>query len=736
MAWLLGMLAATTSAAWGASPASPLVPEAHSWKSWGGSLRFENYSPATQINKSNVATLIPVWTYELPQHGGWELTPIVADGMLYGQDMQGNAFALDPETGKQLWRFSSGIRGNNRAVSYWPGDGAHGPRILMAVLDRIYALDAATGAQIKDFGGERGYIDIREGFAEPGPSYRLTSPPTVYKNLLITGVSTQEFGSKGPPGDPRAYDAVTGKLVWRFHIVPHPGEPNFNSWGPGGWDGRSGPTTWGMISADEETGLVFVPVGQPADNYVGIDRPGDNLYSDSVVALDAMTGKYRWHYQMVHHDMWDFDTSAPPALMDLTVGGKHVPALVEGSKMGLLFILDRRTGKPVFGAEERPVPQSTIPGERSSPTQPFPLKPQPLSRLGVSRADITTITPEAQRYCTDMWNRMGFREAPIYTPPSLSAPLLYSPTNAGGAGGVWGGVSIDPTTNTIFVNVTDMVAYVSVVPDDSPATAKSRGPSTGGYRTVDAFTKFMDPNGMPCIQPPWGEMVAVNGNTGDVAWRTPLGKSEIYGALGEHTGMINYGGSMATAGGLVFVGGTTMSCSECKHDEPVVRAFDTQSGIEVWHARLSAGTKSNLMTFIGKSGRQYLVATSSGRPDTNIAMVAFALPRPGETPVDIHPAPPLTPNLGNAVSIAATSIAAPGTPVLPPGPGHDDVATMCSRCHAMAVVLALRRTPDGWRTVLADMRARGALMDDATARRIEAYLANHFGPNEPSADSE
>jgi quinoprotein glucose dehydrogenase len=734
MAWLLGALAATAPAAWGASPSAP-APEEHSWKSWGGSLRFDNYSPAAQINKSNVGMLVPVWTYELPQHGGWELTPIVADGMLYGLDVQGNAFALDPETGKELWKFSSGVRGTNRSVSYWPGDGAHGPRILMSVLDRIYALDAATGAQIKEFGGERGYIDIRVGFAEPGPSYRLTSPTTVYKNLLITGVSTQEFGSKGPPGDPRAYDAVTGKLVWSFHIVPHPGEPNFNTWGPNGWDGRSGPTTWGMISADEETGLVFIPVGQPADNYVGVDRPGDNLYSDSVVALDAMTGKYRWHYQMVHHDMWDFDTSAPAALVDLTVGGKRVPALVEGSKMGLLFILDRRTGKPVFGAEERPVPQSTLPGEHSSPTQPFPLKPPPLGRLGVSRADISTITPEAQRYCTDMWNRMGFRDASFYTPPSLSAPLLYGPTNAGGAGGVWGGVSIDPTTNTIFVNVTNMAAYVAVLPADAQSDAKSRGPSTGGYRTVDAFTKFMDPNGMPCIQPPWGEMVAVNGNTGDVAWRTPLGRAEIYGALGEHTGMINYGGSMVTAGGLLFVGGITMSCSECKHDDPEVRAFDTQSGVEVWRARLSAGTKSNLMTFVGKSGRQYLVATSSGRQDANIAMVAFALPRPGEQPVDIHPAPPLPPALGNAAP-TASSMTAPGTPVLPPGVGHDDVATMCSRCHAMAVVLAQRRTPDGWRTVLADMRARGAVMDDTTVRRIEAYLANHFGPNEPSADND
>jgi quinoprotein glucose dehydrogenase len=708
---------------------SSVTADDHSWTSWGNGSRVDNYSSAEQINKSNVATLHAVWSYELQQRGAWELTPIVADGMLYGQDLRGNAFALDPETGKELWHFSSGVRASNRAVSYWPGDAAHKARVIVAVTDRIYAVEAATGLPVKGFGGERGYVDIREGFTEAGPSYRMTSPPTVYKNLIITGVSTQEFGSKGPPADPRAYDAITGKLVWRFHVVPRPGEANFGSWGPDGWQDRSGPSTWGMMSVDEETGMVYIPVGQPADNYVGIDRPGDNLYADSVLALDAATGTYRWHFQLVHHDLFDYDIAVPPTLVDLTIEGKRVPALVEVTKQALMFILDRRTGKPVFGVEERPVPRSTIPGEPASPTQPFPLKPEPLGKLGVTRADITTITSEANRYCTDSWNRMGFKDTPLFTPPSLHGPNLFTPTNAGGLGGVWGGVSVDPRTGYIFVNVSNMAAYNYIFPDDG----KSGGPANSGYRTVSAFTKWMDQNGMPCIQPPWGEMVAVNGNTGEVAWRVPLGKAEVYRDLGEHSGMINYAGSVTTAGGLLFIGGTTMACSQCKHDEPVVRALDTRTGLELWRARLSAGTKSNLMTFTGKSGRQYVVATSSGRPDTDVAMVAFALPRPGDLPVNIHPAPLPPSGLGPAAAGAAAGAGLARVEDLPAGAGRDDVAKTCVMCHAIAMVTATPRTLDGWNTSLDDMRARGAKLDEATAKRIAAYLAAHFGPKNPGA---
>jgi quinoprotein glucose dehydrogenase len=702
-----------------AAPAS--AQTAGDWRGLAGGPRADRYAPFTQITRDNVKTLIPVWQHVLPQRGAWQLTPLVVDGVLYAQDLDGNAFALDAETGRRLWRFSTGVKARMRAPAWWPGDGTHGPRLIVAVGDRIYALDAATGKPAAGFGGARGYIDIREGFAGPKVPYRLSSPPAVYKNLLIAGPATQEFGSKGPPGDPRAYDAVTGKLVWRFHIVPRPGEANAGSWGPDGWQGRSGPSTWGLMSVDDETGLVFIPVAQPADNYVGIDRPGDNLYSDSVLALDAATGTYRWHFQMVHHDLWDYDVSAPPALVDLTVKGSKVPALVEVTKQGLMFILDRRTGKPVFGVEERAVPQSTVPGEHASPTQPFPIKPPPLAKLGVFRSDITTITAQAHRYCTDSWNRMGFVDTPLFTPPALTHPNLFTPSNIGGLGGVWGGASIDPKSGSIFVTVTNQVGFNRLVPDDG----KKQGPSSSGIATVQGFSKWLDPNGLPCIQPPWGEMVAVNGNTGDVLWRTTLGAAEVYGAAGAHTGLITMGGPLATAGGLVFVGATSMGYGQGRQDEPVLRALDARTGLEIWRARLPAGVDASPMSFVGKSGRQYVVVAASGRPDTDIALIAFALPRPGETAVDIHPAPVAKPAAGVAAAPVSTTVAR--VQDLPPGEGRDDVARICTACHALGTATGTARTPQGWSATVEEMRGRGAAMDDATAARIKAYMAAHFG---------
>jgi quinoprotein glucose dehydrogenase len=410
-------------------------PDASQWPGWGNGPSFERFSPADQINASTVAQLRPAWKYVLPQKGTWEITPIVVNGTMFIQDMQGTAIALDPETGREQWRFASGVPGKMRAVSYWPGNTLHAPRLIMAVSDRIYALEAATGKPVKGFGGSDGYIDIRGGFANRGQSYKVSAPPTIYRNLLILGASTQEFGAKGPSGDPRAYDVISGKLVWRFHTIPRPGERNAGSWGEG-WKDRAGPSAWGMISVDEKQGLIFVPIGNPDDSFIGVDRPGDDLYANSVIALQAATGEYRWHRQLVHHDLFDYDVAAPPALVDLMVKGQQVEALVEVTKQGLMFILDRRTGEPIFGIEERPVPSSTIPGELTSPTQPFPKKPVPLAKMGMKRSDISTITPEAYRYCNELWSRLGLQDVVPFTPPRLNGPNLFLPANVGGLGGV------------------------------------------------------------------------------------------------------------------------------------------------------------------------------------------------------------------------------------------------------------------------------------------------------------
>ena len=638
---LASSIAALVSAA--LSLAAAPQPDPHNWTGWGNGLAYDRFAPADQINTDNVGQLKPVWKYTIAQKGYWEITPIVVDGVMYVVDMEGNTIALDPESGRELWRFSSGQRGRMRALSYWSGDSAHGPRLIMGMNDRIYALDVASHQPALGFGGLRGYIDIREGFATPQVRYAVTSPPAIYRNLLITGPATQEFGAHGPPGDPRAYDVITGKLVWRFHIVPHPGERNDGTWGVDGWKDRSGPSAWGGMAVDRQTGLVFIPTGNPADSFVGIDRPGNNLYANSVVALDAATGAYRWHFQLVHHDLSDYDTSAAPTLLDLTVGGRKIPALVQASKDGLMFILDRRNGKPVFGVEERPVPQSTIPGEKTSPTQPFPKKPAPLAKMGMTRADISNVTPEAHAYCTALWDKLGLPNIAPFQPPRLGGPSLALPGNIGGLGGVWGGISADPRTGFVFVNTNNVAAYGYIVP-----AAKDDPNSGGAYKMDRAYTKFLDANGLPCQTPPWGEMIAVNANSGDIAWRRPLGAAEIYGSAGANTGLINMGGSLATGGDLVFIGATSMAWYGAKTYQPVLRAFDSRSGAELWSARLSSPVEGNPMSFVGRNGRQYVVAPESGSVSSNgeVALIAFALPRPGDISVDLKPAPVPVPREG------------------------------------------------------------------------------------------
>ncbi|WP_263418131.1 outer membrane protein assembly factor BamB family protein [Terriglobus albidus] len=695
---------------------------------WG----HARYSSLTQINVGNVQGLKPVWVYDTGVKGrGWEGSPIVVDGVMY-LSIPGGASALDPETGKELWRFvPQGLSrpGRDRGVAYWPGDGTLGARIIYATADRLYALDAKTGSPISSFGKD-GMVNLRDEVADKYPDalYTISSPAAIYKNLAIISPSTQEFGSKGPSGDPRAFDVRTGKQVWRFHTVPQPGEPLDGSWGPEGWKERAGPSAWGGATVDPATGLVFIPIGNPDDSYNGIDRPGNNYYANSIIALDANTGKLKWFYQMTHHDITDLDAAAAPSLIDIHRNGQVIPALVEVPKSGIAFILDRRTGKPVFGDEERPIPQSDVPGEHSSPTQPFPLKPEPLARMRISRDDITTLTPEAHDYCTASWDKQQMHNDGPYTPVSTKGTTVFAPGTSGG--GNWGGVSTDPHLGYFFVNVSNMPTTSRMVPDGA-----------GGYKLQGAYGRFNDMKGWPCVRPPWGELIAVNANTGDIAWRSPLGVSDDFGAAGKTTGTPNLGGSIATAGGLVFIGATVDSR---------FRAFDSHTGKEVWTATLPAPAVSTPLTFQGKSGRQYVVVPDGG-PGTigmpgrflsyHAILIAYALPKAGENAIDLAQyapvAAPRPPGMGN--QIAAAGSASPGMagePILPAGEGREDVLSMCGKCHGLSTVVANRRSPDGWRDLIQDMRSRGAQGDDAKAGRVRDYLSRYFGllpaPAEPS----
>jgi glucose dehydrogenase len=451
-------------------------------------------------------------------------------------------------------------------------------------------------------------------------------------------------------------------------------------------------------------------------------RPG--WYSSPLVTRQIVISVPIGPATICHHDLFDYDSAAAPALIDLWIDGRRVPALVEVSKQGLMFILDRRTGKPVFGVEERPVPRSTIPGERSSPTQPFPLKPAPLAKMGMTRADISTITPEAQRFCTDLWNRLGLQDTSAFTPPRLDGPSLFLPSNIGGAGGAWGGVSIDPRSGYIFVNTNNLPAYAYIIPDDG----NSNGLAVNGYRVDKAYTKLLDPHGFPCVQPPWGELIAVNGNTGEIAWRRPLGSAEWYGDVGAHTGMPNLGGSLATAGGLVFIGATGLGYLGATVEQPLFHAFDSRTGAELWKVRISSPAEAAPMSFVGKSGRQFIVIASSGslRPDGEMALIAFALPRAGDQAVDLKPAPlaeqPSLPPTPAAAFNAVTRVED-----LPEGPGREDLVNACGSCHALSAVTVRPRSSEEWAALIGEMRGRGAKADDAAAVRIRDYLSAHFG---------
>jgi quinoprotein glucose dehydrogenase len=697
------------------------VPKKGDWPVYGRDAGAMRYSPLDQIKTTNVTHLRRAWTYHTGERGrAFEVTPIMVDGVLYLSTQNEKIVALNAENAAEIWKYDPKANGReNRGVSYWPGDRQAPARILVGTGDgRLIALDARTGLPAASF-GDNGVVDLRAGITDkfPNATYGISSPPAIYRDVVIIGPTTQEGPSLGPSGDPRAYDVRTGKLRWRFHTVPQPGEPGNETWGPGGWKDRSGPSQWGPATVDTERGMVFLPIGNPADSFYGADRKGTNLYGNCVVALDALTGKLRWYYQMVHHDLFDYDISAPPALIEVKRGGKTIAALAQITKMGLLFILDRTTGQPVFGVEERPVPRSGVPGEESWPTQPFPLKPPPLARMRIASGDITTRTPEAHQFCAEWFSRLH-HEGP-YTPVGLN-PTLIVPGTMGG--GNWGGVSFDPGLSYIFVNTSSLGGTGRMVRAEPGAPMP--------YRNEGGYTRFLDQDGYPCQQPPWGELTAVNANTGDIAWRVPLGSYDELEAQGlKNTGVSNMGGSIATAGGLVFIAATTDS---------KFRAFDSRTGKELWMTRLDASGDAVPMTYLGRNGRQYVVIAAGGtnrfrmiantadqRADT---VIAFALPAPGEErePAVESRLPDVRPRTAPRVHLTEAELKAPGPP-LPEGEGKQVVARMCTKCHGTAVFSTVRMGRAGWEDEVAAMVERGAAGTRQDIQVVVDYMVRNFG---------
>jgi glucose dehydrogenase len=616
------------------SPA--LILAQNNWPGFGGDPGHTRYSTLNQITPANVSKLQQAWVYDLGIRGRkWETTPLVVnDTMYFTLPLGGDGVvAVDPVTGKQIWKYQA--KGNlgrsNRAVSYWPGDSKTPPRLLFAAGDKLIALSAKTGEPVKEF-GDNGSVNLRSGVADkfPNGGYSVSSPPAIYKDFAILGPSTQETGRYGPSGDPRAFDIRTGKVAWRFHLIPQPGEANEGTWGPQGWQDRSGPSLWGLITVDTERGIVFLPVGNPSSSFYGADRPGTNLYSNCILALDANTGKLLWYFQTTHHDLIDADLAGAPILFDITRNGLKIPAVAQSTKLNMVFILDRLTGKPIYPVEERPAPKSTVPGEVSWPTQPFTVKPPPLGRLSVTRNEITNVTPESRKYCLDWWDREKMHNDGPYSAYGTEMTVMFPGTVGGGN---WGGMAFNPQLGYLFVNISNLGTLGKMVPP-LPNARRPQPPSGApplpeiDFMNNVAYTRFQDQKGLPCQQPPWGELAAINVNTGDVAWKVPFGVVDDLVAKGiTNTGAPNVGGPIATSSALVFIGATR---------DRRFRAFDARSGKELWSVKLEASAAATPITYRGKDGKQYVVIAAGGPSDAGRGtefegdfpqkLLAFSLP--------------------------------------------------------------------------------------------------------------
>ena len=491
----------------------------------------------------------------------------------------------------------------------------------------MMALDARTGALVTVFGTD-GFVDLKQSVrGDVDGQFKLITPPVVYKDIVITGGANEEGEpSTGLYGDLRGWDAHTGTLLWSFHTVPRPGEPGVETWEHDSWKNRSGTNAWSFLTVDVERGIVFAPTGSPTSDFYGGDRKGQNLYGNSLIALDATTGRLKWFHQLVHHDIWDWDLPAAPTLIDVTKNGRRIPAVAQITKMSTLFIFDRVTGEPLFGLEERPVPQSDVPGEATWPTQPFPTAPPPLSRTTFDPAtDFYTLTPEHAAYCRALWDKNAMYTKGMFTPPTLDRTMVMFPSTLGG--GNWSGLSYDDTRGLVFTNIMNLGQVARM----EPRTVSK--PGEVPYRRTTPWGRpigrFWNPeNRMPCSAPPFGELVAVDVNRAAVRWRVPLGVFDDLKARGfDKTGTPNIGGTIATAAGLVFIGGTI---------DGRFRAFDADTGALLWETTLDASAHATPMTFMGRNGRQYVVIAAGGDgllaspPGSKI--VAFALAHPNPEP--------------------------------------------------------------------------------------------------------
>jgi quinoprotein glucose dehydrogenase len=599
-----------------------MLPAAHAatsanreWRWYGGDRSATRYSACDRITPSNAGKLKVAWTHRTEDASQRpattiECTPIVVDGVMYLTTPMVQVHALDAATGKPKWRFNplSGAQsrrapGVNRGVCYWQE--GKDKRIFLTVRDLLLSIDAVTGELDTNF-GEKGILNLTKDFDHDmtGLSFRHSSPVVVFEDIVITGGGGGDSPYPEAPGHIRGWDARTGKRRWIFHTIPKPGEFGNDTWAGESWKTAGGTNCWGGMSLDEKRGIVYAGIGSPAFDYYGGNRKGANLFGNSVLALDARTGRRVWHFQTVHHDLWDYDLPCQPTLITMRQGGRTIDAVAQVSKQAFVYFFDRQTGKPLFPIEERKVPASEIPGEETWPTQPFPLKPPPISRQGFTEADVTNLNPEAHKHIKAIFDRSA---AGLFTPVPKHG-LLVKPGFRGGA--LWGGCCFDPKRNLLIVpsaEWTNRIQLVEGKPDDPFR-----------YRLSERSV-LRDPEGYPAVKPPWAHLNAIDCDRGDFRWRVVLGEYPELKARGiKDTGCLFHGGAICTAGGVIFMAGTV---------DRKMRAWDSSSGKVVWEHDLSAGGYATPCTYEVNDAQYVVIAAGGGQGagPSGDEFVAFSL---------------------------------------------------------------------------------------------------------------
>jgi quinoprotein glucose dehydrogenase len=622
----------------GAQPESTKALSQGEWPAYGGTYAAAHYSPLAQIDRTNARDLHVVWRWKSPDQAikeadpklgpsrANEATPLMVGGVLYTSTSLSEVAAIDAATGETKWVFDPkvyqnglGIPANDgwlhRGVAYWR-NGDDERIVILTAFAQMIALDARTGRPVQGFGAD-GRVDLAEGLRRPVDRdyYTTSSPALILRGVIVVGSSVMDWWGHrpSPPGDVRGFDVVTGRLLWTFHTVAQGGEPGVETWEKDSWKETGNTNVWAPMSADEELGYVYLPVSTPTNDYYGGDRPGDGLYGESLVCLDVATGKVVWHYQLVHHGLWDYDNPAAPNLIDIVVDGKPVKAVAQVTKQAFVYVFDRVTGKPVWPIEERPVPASDVAGEHASKTQPFPTKPAPFDIQGVREEDLIDLTPEIHQEAVDIVAK--FDHGPLFTPPSERGTIQV-PGVGGGAN--WSGAAIDPDTGMLYVGSYRLPFVVKLFKPP---------PGLASYDFVAVPRYLPGPRGLPLLKPPFGSITAIDMNSGEQRWRIPVGHGESLPALrdlGIHEvlGFPSRSFALVTKTVLIvlqmgyyspprMVAGRPIA--DLNNRDPHLWVYDKTSGEMLAEIPLPANATGAPLTYMA-GGKQYIVFGVGGGP--------------------------------------------------------------------------------------------------------------------------